>query len=355
MEKSLHHELRDFEDIEFEEKKGEKEEDLKMLLDQALFQVSVLQDLLDVANGEIKFLRGELSSTQLSLLSSRSEVSTLLEELTTYRSGKEWKEEFPDLLLSSLDKLYQDKQQQLYLISGIHNTLHHDVNTGEECVPESANSSDNLIKCDSPPLPTKYPQLISQSSDTKVEPEDQKVKKPPPSLTLDLTKSYDFSPSTNFGNKRSLTTPCGIAPFRWTPTTPTPCSALRPSLSLHNLESKTFTEVLIPSIKPPDTHQVSPHNSASPKSPLILKQGIEERKVRKNPTSNDPNKCNSNTVKSINHIQAKTCKKKKIIQTKPQTRKSLKSPVLRPYTSLSSLAEISENLTFLECKKEISV
>ena len=41
MEKSLHHELRDFEDIEFEEKKGEKEEDLKMLLDQALFQVCV--------------------------------------------------------------------------------------------------------------------------------------------------------------------------------------------------------------------------------------------------------------------------------------------------------------------------
>ena len=63
-----------------------------------------------------RFLREELSSTQLSLLSSRSEVSTLLEELTTYRSGKEWKEEFPDLLLSSLDKLYQDKQQQLYLV-----------------------------------------------------------------------------------------------------------------------------------------------------------------------------------------------------------------------------------------------
>ena len=55
----------------------------------------------------------------MSLLSSRSEVSTLLEELTTYRSGKEWKEEFPDLLLSSLDKLYQDKQQQLYLVRKI--------------------------------------------------------------------------------------------------------------------------------------------------------------------------------------------------------------------------------------------
>ena len=41
----------------------------------------------------------------------------------------------------------------------------------------------------------------------------------------------------------------------WTPTTPTPSHALRPSLSLHNLESKTFTEVLIPTIKPPEKHQ----------------------------------------------------------------------------------------------------
>merc|ERR1712032_1792517 len=44
----------------------------------------------------------------------------------------------------------------------------------------------------------------------------------------------------------------------WTPTTPTPSHALRPSLSLHNLESKTFTEVLIPVIKPPKRHEVSP-------------------------------------------------------------------------------------------------
>jgi len=100
-----------------EQSKDEQSKDeLDVLLEHARIQVSILEDELKVANGEIKFLREELCSTQLSLLSSRSEVSTLLEELTTYRSGKEWKEEFPDLLLSSLDKLYQDKQQQLYLV-----------------------------------------------------------------------------------------------------------------------------------------------------------------------------------------------------------------------------------------------
>ena len=36
-----------------------------------------------------------------------------------------------------------------------------------------------------------------------------------------------------------------------------PSSALRPSLSLHNLASVTFTEVLVPSIQPPPSHQVT--------------------------------------------------------------------------------------------------
>ena len=49
-------------------------------------------------------------------MSSRSEIKVLLEELSTYKSGEESKEEFPDLLLSSLDKLYNDKQQQLWLV-----------------------------------------------------------------------------------------------------------------------------------------------------------------------------------------------------------------------------------------------
>jgi len=100
--------------------KTEDNSNHKMLLEESNFQISLLEGQLEGAYAEIKFLREELSSTQLSLLSSRSEVSTLLEELTTYKSGKEWKEEFPDLLLSSLDKLYQDKQQQLYLVRVIH-------------------------------------------------------------------------------------------------------------------------------------------------------------------------------------------------------------------------------------------
>eukprot|EP00091_Calanus_sinicus_P008723 TRINITY_DN20911_c0_g1_i1.p1 TRINITY_DN20911_c0_g1~~TRINITY_DN20911_c0_g1_i1.p1 ORF type:complete len:135 (-),score=30.31 TRINITY_DN20911_c0_g1_i1:34-438(-) len=101
----------------------EKREDLNMLLEQTHLQASILEDQLKVAIGEIKFLRGELSSTQLELISSRSEVKVLLEELSSYKAGKESKEEFPDLLLSSLDKLYADKQQQLWLISGIHNSI----------------------------------------------------------------------------------------------------------------------------------------------------------------------------------------------------------------------------------------
>ena len=44
-------------------------------------------------------------------------MKVLLEELSSYKAGKESEEEFPDLLLSSLDKLYADKQQQLWLVS----------------------------------------------------------------------------------------------------------------------------------------------------------------------------------------------------------------------------------------------
>ena len=249
----------------------------------------------------------------------------------------------------------------LFQISGIHNSFQDERGRLNNSTPDGRICEDN------------NPVSIVETKKGKAEDYEVKVRKPNPCLTLELTKAYDtcsspwskryedYLSSISFSNisqhsfPRSLTTPCGIAPFRWTPTTPTPCSALRPSLSLHNLESKTFTEVLIPSIKPPDTHQVSPHNSTSPKSPLIIKQDIEEIRIRQKTALNDSKECNITTVKPINHIQGKTCKKKKILQAKPQTRKSLKSPVLRPYTSLSSLAEISENLTFLECKKEISV
>ena len=63
----------------------------------------------------------------------------------------------------------------------------------------------------------------------------------------------------------------------------------------------------------------------------------------------------NNSCSKSAHKEPKISRKKNIHQTKPQTLKSPKNLTLRPYTSLSSLSEISENLTFLECKKEISV
>ena len=63
-----------------------------------------------------RFLREELSSTQVDLIKSRSEVKVLLEEVGAYKTQKQSGEEFPNLLLSSLDKLFEDKQQQLWLV-----------------------------------------------------------------------------------------------------------------------------------------------------------------------------------------------------------------------------------------------
>ena len=67
-----------------------------------------------------RFLREELSSTQVDLIRSRSEVKVLLEEVAACRRPQEGGqgERFPSLLLSSLDKLFEDKQQQLWLVSG---------------------------------------------------------------------------------------------------------------------------------------------------------------------------------------------------------------------------------------------
>ena len=141
-------------------------------------------------------------------------------------------------------------------------------------------------------------------------------------------------------NSRSLTTPCGIAPFRWTPTTPTPCSALRPSLSLHNLESKTFTEVLIPSIKPP-VHQVSPPVSAGKRSPLTISSSpsklsivqFGEKKSHKSGRTDQ----NLNKGNETSHL----------------FRTTTFGENLQPCISLPSLANKAE--TFVEYKKEISV
>jgi len=372
--------------IDFEERE-EKREDLKMLLDQAQFQVSVLEDQLKVAIGEIKFLRGELSSTQLELMSSRSEIKVLLEELSTYKSGEESKEEFPDLLLSSLDKLYNDKQQQLWLITGIHNSIEN--SSFSESFPTSfaEKSCDTLDSDCKLPANKEYSQLVPNMSNLSLEPgtenAERRAKKPHPSLTLELTKSYDFNPTAASWNKRSLTTPSSMLPLKyqsWTPTTPTPCSALRPSLSLHNLASKSFTEVLVPSIKPPANHQVTPPQSASPKSPRFS-PSVSDQKFKKPQTAspnfnrafrsspsvpkkiikstptffNDSTKCKTSAVKHSGPLPPRPSRKKNIHQTKPQTLKSPKNIPLRPYTSLSSLSEISETLTFLECKKEISV
>ena len=204
------------------------------------------------------------------------------------------------------------------------------------------------------------------------------TKKQQPSMTLELTKAYDFtpsfSPSTSRNirqiykvnlildlfsyNFRSLNTPSSMLSSKyqsWTPTTPTPCSALRPSFSLHNLASKTFTEVLVPSIKPPANHQVTPPQSASPKSPRFSPSAVEKN-VKKTPMKSQPSKKDKLVLMHPISSKGHPHKNGESYQS-PQITKSqaVKHNSLRPYTSLSSLSEISENLTFLECKKEISV
>ena len=67
-------------------------------------------------------------------------MKVLLEELGVYKTQKQSgvspaPEEFPNLLLSSLDKLFEDKQQQLWLVTIINvllvDKLIHDQNN--EC------------------------------------------------------------------------------------------------------------------------------------------------------------------------------------------------------------------------------
>ena len=190
-----------------------------------------------------RFLREELSSTQLDPISSRSEVKVLLEDLATYKTGKESTEEFPDLLLSSLDKLYEDKQQQLWLvrdslfqicirfhllhfqISGIHNSIE---NSKHKKCPSNKSISDcssdkdaNIGKkaCDNRKENRKKENKESKEVDdekddaidsptvpnlTTLNLESEEIKeksfakrKTAPSLTLDLKKSYEFSPSSS--------------------------------------------------------------------------------------------------------------------------------------------------------------
>ena len=57
----------------------------------------------------------------MDLIKSRSEVKVLLDQISSHKteekqSGANSEEKFPNLLLSSLDKLFEDKQQQLWLV-----------------------------------------------------------------------------------------------------------------------------------------------------------------------------------------------------------------------------------------------
>ena len=133
----------------------------------------------------------------------------------------------------------------------------------------------------------------------------------------------------------------------WTPTTPTPCSALRPSLSLHNLESKTFTEVLVSSIKPPTIYQVSPHHSVSKRSPLIISPARTQRKIS---VVVFGRKISSQSIPAVPEQIWTNIESSRPTNTPPPSSQSLHS-----YASLPSLVEIPENIPFMEGKKEISV
>ncbi|XP_023323361.1 uncharacterized protein LOC111697549 isoform X2 [Eurytemora carolleeae] len=99
------------------------------------------------------------------------------------------------------------------------------------------------------------------------------LRKLQPRLKLDLKQNYEYKP------KRTGVTPlsCCVSTIpTWDssfPPTPTPSSALRPSLSLHNLETRNFTEVLIPTLAPPSGHKVRPP-VYSPISPPVKSSRI---------------------------------------------------------------------------------
>lgn len=240
-----------------EEGERDEEVDLQLLLDRSNFQVTVLEAQLKATVGEIKYLRTELSSSQLDLLSSRSEVQVLLQEVSQFRrEKKEQEEEFPGLLLSSLDRLCAGKQQQLFLINGIHNSIEKKKSV-EPCGEAKAVEEEGEY----------VPKLVEEEEEEEV----VLKRTNPPLLKLELKKSYEFNPGLWTARHPVSLTPLSCLPSQlqaWhTPTTPTPSSALRPSLSLHNLASVTFTEVLVPCIQPPPSHQVSPPSSCSPRSP----------------------------------------------------------------------------------------
>ena len=166
---------------------------------------------------------------------------------------------------------------------------------------------------------------------------------------------------------RSFQTPSyGRGNSFWTPTTPTPSHALRPSLSLHNLESKTFTEVLIPTIRPPEKHEVSPQE-VSPRSPRVVKFSptlhdgppqrsfsMSERHEISRPMTHPRNP----TVPTIISPPGCTFRTFNIKTIKSRPASSSKSPPIKPpspaqnyksFTPIKRLTEISENVIFMEC------
>ena len=145
----------------------------------------------------------------------------------------------------------------------------------------------------------------------------------------------------------------------WTPTTPTPSHALRPSLSLHNLESKTFTEVLIPTIRPPDRHEVSPQEP-SPRSGVSKISSFNEKIPRRSYSVSDKNGFASFHKPTVPTVISPPAFRQ-IKNMKPGSGSNPRSPPsstsspspqaqhYKSFTAISRLSEISENVIFMEC------
>lgn len=150
-----------------------------------------------------------------------------------------------------------------------------------------------------------------------------------------MFRSYPTpTPSSLYANRNTF----------WTPTTPTPSHALRPSLSLHNLESKVFTEVLIPTIRPPARHEVSPQEP-SPRTP---------RAVRISPSQSSPASPASAPPGCFNVRRTFPGQTVPTVISPPRgnKKKSPSSPHAQPFKSLAGLgrlSEISENVILMKC------
>jgi len=278
-----------------EDKTGEKNrslEELQIHFDQAKFQVTILDMQLSEAQEEIRFLRTELANTKLDLLSSRSKETVLLEEIKTLQAEREELdlEDLPDLLLTSLDRLAFGKQQQLFLINGIQNSFGKSEGSkasSGSTTPKNSDEKERTSKsinfeseevCSNKNGDILFENALNGGiSEVGSEFENGDVEnqnlRSHPELKLELKKFYEFSPSSETWNgSRSAQTPlCPATGWTlYTPTTPTPTSALRPSVSLHNLNNKNFTEDFVPVLDAPIRHQVSPP-TPRPSSLTVIK------------------------------------------------------------------------------------